>query len=242
MKKFCILLICMLLVLLSACGLQDVPTDDKSDSSNSDFEVSAKQVDSVMENISAATDGIAEKLQSFGLTEDEARTGREVLLSCGVESIDICEPTDSTATVDGLIAFRGEIDKDRTFWFTIENREIFYVSLNGVDLYDSEKGGYLVSIEDVHIPVSDVPTKTYIALQRLTEAALEPYFKNSKWFDAWGIGRADENYMVQCEVYASNDFKVSDWVLAKVWYTEQEDSSFVVVGVQIDGVQYEVIG
>lgn len=73
-----------------------------------------------------------------------------------------------------------------------------------------------------------------------TETVLDRYFVSAKYYDGWGIGRADEKYMVQCEVYASNALKMKSWVPAKVWYEDQGNGEFVVTGVQIDGTQYEV--
>ena len=152
MRKIVFCLVCGFLLLLSACGGEANSASTGKD--ENDFDVVGEESTTTMTDITS--DNIAEKLQEFGMTKEEAATGREILLSCGVESIDMCEPTDPNASVDGLVSFRGELDDDRTFWFTVENREIFYVSLNGTDLYDTAQGGYLMSMADVHIPESEV--------------------------------------------------------------------------------------
>nr|DAQ36353.1 MAG TPA: hypothetical protein [Caudoviricetes sp.] len=233
-KKMTIVLAILLIITLAVAYSKK----DESPDAAGDFDVNGSESAEVLSDI--VSDGIAEKLISFGMTEDEARAGREVLLMCGVENIDNCEPTDTSATVDGLVVFREVVDKDRVFWFTVDNREIFYVSLNGTDLYDVDKGGFLMKIDDVHVPESSVEYSVYRQLQDKTERVLDQYFVNARYYDGWGIGRADENYMVQCEVYASNALKMKDWVPAKVWYEDQGNGEFIVTGVQIDGTQYEV--
>ena len=238
MKKLLIFLsILNLAFSLCACSSED-NLGASGVNTSSEFEVEGVTAGELMKEIES--DGIAEKLMTFGMTEEEAQSGREILRSCGVESIENCEPTDTNATVDGLIAFRNKIDKDRVFWFTVDNRKILYVSLNGTDLYDADKGGFLMSISDVHVPESTVTSEVYWDLLDLTERVLDQYFVSAKYYDAWGIGRSDDDYMVQCEVYASNALKIKEWVDARVWYTDKGNGTFEVTGVQIDGVQYEV--
>lgn len=236
MKKSLLFYCCFIfLIFLCSCEQSTNNTDNKTDNQ---FEVIAEQTNTSIAEITS--DNIAEKLQEFGMTEEEAKKGREILLTCGVASIDGCKPTNSNSTIDGLIAFLWKIDNDRTVWFTVENREIFYVALNGEDLYNKDNGGFLKNFSDVHIPETAIENEVKINLKNLTEQTLDKYFKNAKYYDGWGIGRADNDYMVQCEVYATNDLKIKDWIPAKVWYTELDDGSFNVIGVQINGVQYEL--
>ena len=216
------------------CGKQeyeDIPALKEND-------INGNKTENTIDDVTS--DGIAEKLIEFGMTADEAQQGREILLTCGVKSIDICEATDSNATIDGLVAFRGKIDDQRTFWFTVENREIFYVALNGEDLYDVDKGGYLKHFDDVHIPETEVSQSVWFDLTERSDDVLDKYFVNARYYDAWGVGRSDNMYMVQCQVYASNLIGTNDWIYAKVWYEQQSDDTFKVVGVQIDGQQYDV--
>lgn len=260
MKKYLPIVVVLLFVLsFSGCsnasvdhnitGSSNSASEDKQQSQStppsssqegailSENKIDGKAIDVNIEEIS--NDGIVEKLVSFGLSEEEAYSNREILLLCGIENIDICEPTDSNSTVDGLVCFRGEIDKDRVFWFTVENRKIFYVSLNGNDLYDSDKGGFIQRIDDVHIPETYMPESRKQALIELAEATLDKYFLyNTRYYDAWGVGREDDKYMVRCEV-SDGSILTSNWTQAYVWFEEQNDE-FSVTGVKINGKFYEV--
>lgn len=243
MKRIMMIFLAVTFLLsLTACDSSTPPVETNSSSNieelpeNNTMEVVGNISDRVMSEIK--DDGITEKLISIGLTEEEANEGSKILRQCGVPTIDICEPTDSKATVDGLIAYRGKLDDDRTFWFTIEQRKIFYVALNGVDLYDEDKGGFLKDFNDVHIPETDMSESQKSELLDLSESVLDDYFKYIPYYDAWGFARQDDNYMVQCEAYAKNDLKVKDWVRVKVWY-EKNDDTYKVTGVEIDGIQYE---
>lgn len=179
-----------------------------------------------------------EKLKSFGFTDIEAQNIREIFLKCGLTNIDDVEATDPNSTIDGLVMYRAKKDKDRTVWFTIDNRSLLYIGLNGVDVYDADKGGYLININDVHIPESEVSVDVFNTLQSISETTLDYYFFDALWYDAWGVARSDNNYMTQCEVYANNRLGVKDWVRAKVWF-EYDGENYNVTGVVIDGVRYK---
>lgn len=200
---------------------------------NSDF-YSGKTNSEPIEDI--VSDGIVEKLVSFGFTESEAQDIRKIFVTCGVSSLDGCEPTDPNATIDGLVSFRAVWDKDRTFWFTVDNRKVFYIALNGVDVYDTDKGGYLININDVHVPVSDVSVETFYKLQDLAMAAVDGYLKypNSAYYDAWAVARSDDKYMIQGEVQAKNALGVKDWLPFKVWF-DNTDGNYDVEGITING-------
>ena len=252
MKKILITIALALLLCLTACGKPEtnpqpldeaeaemtgvLPAQTPSEPPEENA-INGNTIDELMEVIES--DGIAEKLISLGLTETEADEGRKILCQCGVPSIDLCEPTDPNATVDGLVCFRGKLDDDRVFIFTIENRRIFYVALNGEDLYDEDAGGFLKRFEDVHIPEKSLSESVKINLRDMTETVLDKYFPyDTRYYDAWGFGREDNKYMVRCQV-SDGSILTSNWVYAYVWYEENE-SVFTVVGVQIDGKQYEV--
>jgi|GEM_PF-5272966 len=192
------------------------------------------------EMVEIESDGIAEKLVSLGFTEEEADEGRIILRQCGVPSIELCEPTDPNATVDGLICFRGKLDDDRVLIFTVENRKIFYVALNGEDLYDEDLGGFLKRFDEVHIPETALSESVKLNLRDKTESVLDKYFPNdTRYYDAWGFGREDNKYMVQCQV-SDGSILSGDWIYAYVWYEEQNEGEYTVVGVKINGKQYEV--
>lgn len=181
-----------------------------------------------------------EKLMSFGLTEKEADEANEILLKCGVPSIDNCKPTDNTATVDGLIVFLAELDDSRTVWFGIENREIFYVALNGEDLYDKDKGGFLKNFDNVHIAETDISSSEKLKLQELSESILNRYYGyDVRYYDAWGFGRRDNEYMAQCQASDGSLF-TNVWEYCYVWFERQDDGEFRATNVKINGQLYEM--
>lgn len=227
MKKVTLFLLSLLIVIiLSGCGKKQ---------EEQGF-VNGDKIDGVIDDIK--TDNISEKLISFGFTESEAVEIKEIFLKCGLTNIDNAEPTDPKADIDGLISFRVIMDKDKTAWFTIENRKVFYVGLNGTDVYDTAKGGFLININDIHIPESSVSVSVKETLRNLTETTLDSYFIEAIYYDAWGVARSDDDYMVQCEVQAKNKLGVKDWIKAKVWY-HFDGKNYNVTGVVIDGERYK---
>lgn len=214
--------------------------DESTEEASNALEVVGDTTDTTMSKIATESDSFAEKLISFGFTEEEAIENAKILRQCGIPSIDICEPTDTNATIDDLVAYRGELDDDRTFWFTVDNRKIFYVALNGEDLYDEDKGGYLKSFNDVHIPETYISESNKLALRNQTEPLLDKYFPyDVRYYDAWAIGRNDNVYMVQCQI--SDGSVITDyWLYARVWYELQENGTFTPTSVEIDGRFYEV--
>jgi hypothetical protein len=182
------------------------------------------------------SDGIAEKLVSFGFTDDEAQEIRKTFIMCGVSSLEGCEPTDPSATIDGLVSFRAVWAKEHTFWFTVDNREVFYIALNGVDVYDTDKGGFLINVNDIHVPESDVSSDTFYKLQDFAMAAVDSYLKypNSAYYDAWAIARADDKYMIQGEVQAKNALGTKEWLNFKVWF-DNANGDYAIEGITIDG-------
>lgn len=241
MKKIIFFLICFVILvgLISCVNSQDYTPKDKSDEVTDDSSQDYTQkdkIDGVIEDISQ--DNIVSKLMTFGFTENEANEMREIFLKCGLNNIDNAEPTDNNASIDDLVAYRVVIDDKRIAWFTVEKRKLFYVGLNGVDVYDMDKGGYLINISDIHIPESSISFSTKELLRNLTEAELDNYFINALYYDGWGVARSDDDYMVQCEVYASNKLGVKDWIKAKVWYVYNGET-YAVTGIMINGERYK---
>lgn len=246
-KSFVLACVLLVAISLSACassesaGKADGENQTTADSLTVDGEQIEGSVEEIpVEQVSSRDMEFINKLVSFGFTEEEAKENAEILLTCGIPTIDICEPTDSKATIDGLVAFRGKLDDDRTFWFTVQNRKIFYVALNDEDLYDEDKGGYLQNFEDVHIPETSITFETQLKLRDMTEELLDKYYgpNTSKYYDAWGIGRKDNVYGAQCQVL--NSLLSDDWSFAYVLYELQDDGEFKPTSVSIDGVQYAV--
>lgn len=250
MRKLLVGLIsCLIIFSITACGnsfkegveqgYEDAINENSSNEEKNALEVDGEKSSDTIEIIE--NDGIVDKLISFGFTEEEADEQRKILLQCGILSIDICEPTDENATIDGLISFRGKIDEDRIFWFTVENRKIFYIALNGEDLYDEDKGGFIKTFDEVHIPETYVSQEDKIKLRDMAESILEKYFLASydvRYYDAWAVGRKDDLYMTRCEI-SDGSILTDGWILGYVWF-EKQDGEYVATGIEIDGQQYEL--
>lgn len=244
-SKILSILVCAFAVMVSmiACNTATKP-EEKSNISKEDsasgLKVEGKPTNDKMDEISTDGSDFIDKLISFGFKKKEAIKNAKILMKCGIPTIDICEPTDDKATIDGLISYRGKLDDDRVFWFTVDHRKIFYVSLNGEDLYDEDKGGYLKNFKDVHIPETYVSDETKIQLRDLTEEILDSYFGyDVRYYDAWGIGRKDNKYGVQCEI-SDGSILTDYWFHGYVWYELQKNGEFKPTGVKIGDVQYEL--
>lgn len=244
MKKL-VLLLSVVLICLTGCeiiytppGASETITDEVVGETNTSFVGGDFDVVEDSSPPDVVTDNLVEEIRVLGFTRDEATEYREVFLKCGINSIEGATPASTTATIDDLIAYRIVMDDDRTVWFTIDKRELFYIALNGVDVYDMSQGGFLININDVHIPENDISTATADTLRDLTIRTVEPYFIDALYFDGFRYGRSDDTYMVQCEVYAKNKLGIKDWIFAKVWY-EFDGSEFVVTAIVVDGVRYK---
>lgn len=184
------------------------------------------------------SENLVEELMALGFTTEEATEYREVFLMCGIDSIAGAKPTSSTATIDDLICYRIVMDDKRTLMFTIDKRELFYIALNGTDVYDTAKGGFLISIDDVHIPETEISASVENDLAVMTELVLDHYFVNAIWYSNFTYGRSDDNYVVRCEVYCENRMGVKDTVMAFVYY-KYNGTDFEVTAISIDGVRYK---
>lgn len=206
---------------------------------NDTISSSVSSLEEIEEVQDIETDGIAEKLMALGMSAEEADKARTILLTCGINSIDVYEPIDPKATVDGLMVVIGKLDENRTAWFTIDNREIFYVALNGEDLYDTDKGGFLKHFDEVHIPETYISDFEKIALREKTESLIDRYMNyDIRWLDAWSVAREDDSYMVQCQM-SDGSILTDNWIICKAWY-EKIDSEFVPTAVQIGTKYYSV--
>ena len=253
MKKSIVVFSIMIVLLFCVIGCSnggtvDTPKDDDKsqveDSGTTSVnestanEVIGETIEDLMPEIEVTKDSFVEKLISFGFTDDEAVENAKILKQCGIPTIDICEPT-SDESVDNLVVFRGVMDDNRTIWFTVENRKIFYVSLNGEDLYDEDKGGYLKNFNEIHIPETTVSVTVADTLRNKAETVLDQYFASSRYYDAWAYAREDSKYMIQCQA-TDGSLLTSDWIYCRVWFEQQENEEFAVIGVQINGKQYKL--
>lgn len=136
-------------------GIYEVinPSLPRSSSSIASLNESANTQDiDAAESEEAYSAELAEVLQQTGLTSDEARELSQTFLDMGIYSLSDLEASygDGIDTLKSFVAVANN-NKDLRFYFTFENRVMFYVGFRNEDLYDIEQGGVLKRIEDVDI-------------------------------------------------------------------------------------------
>lgn len=190
------------------------------------------------EIVEVPADTFIETLTSYGYTEDEATEITTILKTCGIPSLQNLEQV-SDNPLESVVAWRCKIDNDRIWWFTTDNRELFYVAYNDDVLYDADNGGYLKNFNDVHIPETSVTNDEFLALRDQSEKVLDAHFSSPRYYDAWGIAREDNTYMTYCE--ATDGSLLTDyWYQCYVWYEKQDSGEFVATGLKINGKFYEL--
>ena len=229
MKKFLLVVLLMGVFVLSSCG----GANNKGNDSLTNDGLSAVEGGELPE-----MENLIQELMEIGFTEEEATEYREIFLKCGINTIAGAKPTSTTATINDLVAYRIVLDDDRTLWFTVDKRELFYIAMNGVDLYDTDKGGFLITIDDVHIPEKEISASVRDDLELNTQLILDNYFVKAIWYSNFSCGRSDDNYVVRCDVYAENRMGFKDTVPAYVYY-EYDGTDFKVTAISIDGVRYK---
>ena len=195
-----------------------------------------------MEPIEPIDSVITSTLTQAGYTLEHASKIQEILNTVGVTGIFIENATGEAETgLNAVVCYpNGYTDRDRRFYFTTEDGVIFYAGFLGEDLYDSEKGGFLKSYEDVHVPEKEITIEVYESLRSLSEEAVEeclnyPNTANFGMLD-WGIGRSDEKYQVVGKVTAKNGFGVKEEMGFSVWFISS-GGVYSVEGVSLDGVR-----
>ncbi len=183
---------------------------------------------------------MVDTLMTAGYTLEQASEIQKILNTVGIKSIEIESMTGkATEGLNAVVCYpNGLTDRNRRFHFTTDNGVLFYAGFLNEDLYDCEKGGYLKSYGDVHVPETKVDMSTYSKLQMLATETVKSYLKypSSSVFDAfaWGVGRSDDKYKIQGKVSAKNAFGVKDDLFFSVYFV-QKDNDFLIEGVVIDG-------
>ncbi len=203
-----------------------------------------KTPDEPLEELEEIDTDMTAELMSAGYSLEHASQIQEILNAVGIESIKI--ENMSGKAEDGLNAVicfpNGYSDRDRRFYFTTDGGVLFYAGFLDEDLYDSDKGGYLKSYGDVHVPETDIDLETYEELRELAISAVEGCLTvpGSASFSqtAWGVGRSDDHYQIIGRVTADNMYGVSREIPFSVWFAS-ESGEFVVEGVALDGVRVE---
>jgi hypothetical protein len=180
---------------------------------------------------------IVKQLIDLGFTVEEASTMQHIFLRVGIDSLSEIQAAIGTG-IDNVQSFTAiaNDNSDQKFFFTVENRIIFYAGFRDADLYDSDNGGILTNIDDVYIPNTEVGFDTYTKLQAAAEQAVKLYlnYPSTARFGLldWGVGRSDDNYKIFGTVRAKNGFNVEEKMKFSVWFLRTGDS-IAVEGVSI---------
>jgi len=182
------------------------------------------------------------KLRELGFTVQEATSIYNIFIKIGISKLSNVQLGAGTG-IDNLQAFVGiaNNDKKKKFYFTVEKRNMIYAGFLDETLFDIDKGGVLKSINDVHIPKTDIDLDTYSKLQVLSQNLVKQYLKypsTAKFpiYDGWGVGRRDNNYQVSGKVTAKNGFGVASDMSFSVWLINN-NGNFDVEAIVIDDVR-----
>lgn len=105
-------------------------------------------------NTNSNFDIMVSRLMSLGFNEEEATNIKQIFNQMGINSISDINSGSTNPDINGLVSYVAiaNYDSNQKFYFTIENRKMFYVGFRNVTLYDSEKGGVLRNINNIYIP------------------------------------------------------------------------------------------
>lgn len=238
MKKifaYLIIILCLPIVLFGC-------TDDKNKVQDKDSEfIVGESVSGQIEEIDTS---IVSFLVNEGYTIEQAGGIQKILNTIGINNIVISSSIGSGTPTSGLYSIvcypNGYTEQNRRFYFTTEDGVLFYAGFLNEDLYDSDKGGYLKSYEDVHVPETSISLDTYNTLQQLASEAVKIYLSvpSSADFDSfsWGIGRSDNKYKIQGKLSAKNKLGVKDDLYFSVWFIVT-DNGYDIEAVVIDGTR-----
>lgn len=212
-------------------------TDKKEDENFFTADKDQKDTDSIKKDFGIET---TDKLRELGFTVEEATSIYNIFVKIGVNQISDVQKGAGTG-IDNLQSFVAiaNNDKQLKFYFTVENRQLYYAGFRDAALYDSTEGGVLKNIGDVHIPKTDVDANTYSQLQVMSQNIVKQYLKYPNtakfpWLDGWGVGRSDDNYRISGKVTAKNGFGVESEMTFSVYFLKTNDT-FTVEAVVIDG-------
>lgn len=232
----------VLIIALWGIILMGALSNRNSNQRKRDEYVDKPRVDSFIADIEpekpSDPENITKKLMSFGFEYWEADVIHYAFLMCGLTNIDNAEPTNANATIDGLAVYRVVPNKKQTVVFTIKNRKLFYIEVNGVAIYDEDSGGFIKGKYDTVIVRKSVSDSERERLCKLTQFILDNYCIEAFEYDKWVVNRSNDEYMVQCEVYALSKRGSKNWVTAKVWYTDK-GSRFEETAVKVNGIRYK---
>lgn len=190
---------------------------------------------------SIVDDTMINQFISLGFNIEEATEMQHLFYQMGIKSLSDIHSGNKNTDINKLVAFVAIANNNekQKFYFTIENRKMFYAGFKSEDLYDSEKGGVLKNINDVHIPETKITLEEYSLLQVLAQDEVKKYLNypstaSFPLYDGWNAGRSDNNYKVIGKVNAKNGFGVSSKISFSVYFIK-DGENFTVDAVEIDG-------
>lgn len=238
-----VLMLVFLVALCVSCGNKNSELPSSSNAVNSSNETPAYSIpEKKMQNIETIDDSITALLMESGYSVEHASKIQEILNTLGIDTISIDNMTgEAEKGLNSVVCCpNGLTDRDKRFFFTTEDGELFYAGFSEEDLYDSNNGGFIKSYNDVHIPNKEVSLDTYNVLCQLAEDAVKNclnYPETANFHTlSWKIGRSDEKYQIKGEVTAKNGFGVKEKIGFSVWFTDLGDS-FNIDGISLDGVR-----
>ena len=202
---------------------------------------SAEEVSGTLEEVDT---GIIGELQAAGYTVEQASEIQQILNTIGIYSIKIESMTGKAQEgLNSVVCYPNDFleDRDRRCYFTTEDGVLFYVGFRDEDLYDIDKGGFLKSYSDVHVPETEVTMEEYDTLVLAAETEVKslltyPTTANFSLID-WGVGRSDEHYKIIGKVTAKNGLGIEDEILFSVWFVKDNSENFVVEGMTFDNIR-----
>ena len=215
-------------------------TTEKETQDKKDQVFSGKKVEGKLNKID---DKMVKTLTKNGYSINQATSIQKILNTLGIKSIRIHSMTGKAQEgLNAVVCFpNGKKDDKYRFFFTTEDGKLFYAGFLNEDLYDLDKGGYLKSYDDVHVPETDVTDEEFIYLQECAkdEIKVQLNYPGSADFHtlSWGVGRSDEHYQISGKVTGQNGFGVKDDVIFYVYFIKDKSGNFSVEGVTLNGIR-----
>lgn len=182
------------------------------------------------------------ELKNLEFNIEEATKIQSIFYKIGINSISNIEKGLGDG-IDKLQSFTAYANNDtkKKFYFTIDNRKLYYAGFRDETLYDSTKGGILNNINNVHIPETSVDMSTYTTLQVKAQETVKQYLNypntsNFSLYDGWGIARSDDKYKIIGKVEAQNGFGVKSDINFSVWFTKI-NNDFTIEAIEMDGIR-----
>lgn len=187
-------------ILVCAAALFVVYSGLTSSDSNRDGHTSTIRKDDVGANITQTTSAasielLQNQLSDIGVNADSTYTTAEMLLECGIgDLVGIKRENDSD---DGFAAFSLKLTQDRKANILTVDNEVFYVGVNGHDLYTDRDGLSGKTVDDCIAYVDDDGKDI---IRDATISAIKSIVKYPDTVDTgagyWTINRDGENYEV----------------------------------------------